>query len=373
MEPSNDTPASGVAEYFEPLGITDTLGRAVHVFRQRWKHLLLTSAIPIAVWYVIAIGIRNVFGELSASHVETRSFEMNGEEVAYQVETLRTTFSRLGLVVEFFLVCFLHVPADALNIRMVAELYAGEDAADIQNSFRQQLHLVGSKLPSLGLACAVWSTILMVPLTVLVLLMAPEGQTASHDGLSVYILPWLPKLGFGLVYFVVSSAFVLATYFTYAIITIKGGPPMTSLKESMELVKTSGLHIGAVTFLWFLVKIGITKCVSAINWWYYLHENRFWVVWDQPGIPLHPIRILWSPGNDLWGLGRSWISFSFVVFLAAMGSVLQAVLYLDTRVKQEGYSRNLLRSELGLDDSVKEATDYNSMKTNEARSDRVLA
>lgn len=364
--------------YFQPLGVKATLGRAFHVFRQRWIYLLVASAVPILVWYVIAIGIRKALGDLSASHVERRSFEMgNGEEITYAVETLQTTCSRLGLLAEFVLVCFLLVPADAVNIRIVAGLYAGEDGADIRTtSITQNLRAVGPKLPALGLVCAVWCTVLALPLILIVLCMAPEGQTSRHDGISIYLQPWLPKVVLGLAYLIASSAFMLATCLTYPIMTIRGGRPMASFRESSELVRTSWPHIGAVTLLWFFIKIGITKGVSALNLWYYLHEKRVWMVWDQPGIPLHPVRVLWSTGTDLWEIGRSWISVPFVIFLAAMGSVFQAVLYLDTRIKQENYSRNLLRSELGLDDDCgggEEMTDYKSMKNCDPTSGGALA
>ena len=138
---------------------------------------------------------------------------------------------------------------------------------------------------------------------------------------------------------------------------------MASLKESFELFKKSWSHIGAVTSVWFLVKIAVTKFVTAINWLVYQYDKNVWAVWDQPGIPLHPIRILWSTSNDLWEIGTSWISVPFVILLATMGSVLRAVLYMDTRIKQEGYSRDLLRSEIVLDES-EEANDYNNMEMN---------
>jgi len=349
--------------YFEPLGIKASLERAVHVFRQRWKHLLVISAIPIFLWYIAAIGIRNAISAISASHVENLSFEMDGETVSYQVESLHTTLSRLGLIAEFFLFSFLFLPADVANIRIVAALYAGRDADGIRQTIRQTLRAILPNLPSLGLVCAIWCAVLMLPLILIVLCMAPEGQTQEY-GIAIYFEPWLPKLVFGLPYLIASSTFMTATCLSYSIITVKGGGAIASLKESSELFKKSWSHIGAVTVLWFLIKMAITKFVSAINWMYYLHNMSFWMVWEQPGIPLHPIRILWSTSSDLWGIGTSWISVPVVVFLAAMGSVFQAVFYFDTRIKQGDYTQDVLLSELGPDES-EEPTDYKTMENEE--------
>mmetsp|Transcript_21770 Transcript_21770/g.47374 ORF Transcript_21770/g.47374 Transcript_21770/m.47374 type:complete len:371 (+) Transcript_21770:2-1114(+) len=359
-EPSTTEVPDAYFEPLEPLGIKASLERAIHVFRQRWKHLLGISAIPIFLWYITAIGIRNVFAGISASHLENLSFEMGDDYYSYQVQSLHTTLSRLGLVAEFFLFSFLFLPANAANIRTVAGLYAGRDAESIQ----QTLRAIKPNLPSLGLVCAIWCAVLMLPLIVVALCMAPEGQTQEQqDGIAIYYDPWLSKLVFGLPYLVASSTFMMATCMSYSIITVKGGQAIASLKESSESFKKSWSHIGAVTVLWFLIKIALTKFVEAINWMYYLHEMRFWVVWEYPGIPLHPIRILWSTNSDLWEIGTSWISVPFVVFLAAMGSVFQAMFYLDTRIKQGDCTQDVLRSELGLDEIE---TDYKTMDDEES-------
>jgi len=264
------------------------------------------------------------------------------------------------LVGEFFLFSFLFLPANAANIRTVAGLYAGRDAGNI----RQTLRAILPNLPSLGRVCAIWCAILMLPLILITLCMAPEGQTQDQQsGLAIYYQPWLSKLVFGLPYLIASSTFMMATCLSYSIITVKGGGAIASLKESSEVFKKSWSHIGQVTVLWFLIKIALAKFVSAINWIYYLHDMRFWVVWDHPGIPLHPIRILWSTSSDLWEIGTSWISVPFVVFLAAMGSVFQAVIYMDTRIKQGDYTQDVLLSELGPEEEEsEEMTDYKTME-----------
>lgn len=354
QQPNNDS------YYFQPqLGVKGTFGRVLHVFRQRWKHLVVTSAIPIFLWYVIAIGIRSLFKNMSLNYVESRSFDMNGETFSYNSETLRTTISRLGLVLEFFLVFFLFLPADAVNIRVIAGLYAGDDDTSLKDMLWKSLL---PKIPSLAIVCAIWCVALMLPMLLLIWCMAPEGQV-TQNGILIYYQPWLPKLVGGLVYLILSSAFMLATYLSYSILVVKGGQAIASIKESFELFKSNWKHIGTVLFLWFLIKVVITKVVSAINWWYYLHEERFWIIWDQPGIPLLPIRILWSTSTDLWEFGRSWISVPFVILIAAMSSVFQAVLYMDTRIKQESYTRETLRTELGLDD---DSAAYKTMKNPEA-------
>jgi hypothetical protein len=354
QQPNNDS------YYFRPLlGIKGTFGRILHVFRLRWRPLVVTSAIPIFLWYVIAIGIRSFFNDMSQNNAEIRSFEMNGDTINYKMETLRTTLSRLGLVLEFFLVFFLFLPADAVNIRMIAGLYAGDDISSWNNMLQTSLLPI---IPSLAIVGAIWCVTLMLPMLLLIWCMAPEGQMNQY-GIQIYYQPWLPKLVGGLVYLILSSVFMLASYFCYSILVVKGGPAMASFQESLELFQSNGKHMGTVIVLWFLIKVVITKVVSAINWWYYLHEKRFWIIWDQPGIPLLPIRILWSTSNDLWEIGRSWISVPFVILIAAMSSVFQAVLYMDTRIKKESYTRETLRTELGLDD---DSAAYKTMKNPEA-------
>ena len=363
-----EQPPNGDSYYFQPLlGIKGTFGRIIHVFQKRWKHLVVASAIPIFLWYVIAIGIRTLFNDLSRKSAETRSFEMNGDTFSYKSETLRTTISRLGLVLEFFLLFFLFLPADAVNIRMIAGLYAGDDDSSLKDVLKKSLL---PNIPSLAIVCAIWCTALMVPMLLLIWCMAPEGQSNQH-GIQIYYQPWLPKLVGGIVYLILSSAFMLATYFSYPILVVKGGQAIASIKESFEMFKSNWKHTGAVLFSWFLVKVLITKVVSAINWGYYLHEKRFWIIWDQPGIPLLPVRVLWSTSNDLWEIGRSWISVPFVILIAAMASVFQAVLYMDTRINKESYTREKLRTELGLED---DSAAYKTMKNPEAKeTDGVMA
>lgn len=362
QQPNNDS------YYFRPLiGIKETFGRILHVFRQRWRHLVVTSAIPIFLWYAIAIGIRSFFNNMSQTYVKVSSFEMNGETISYQVETVRTTISRLGLVLEFFLVFFLFFPADAVNIRMIAGLYAGDENSSWKNILKTSLLPI---IPSLAIVCTIWCVTLMLPMLLLVWCMAPKGQMNQY-GIEIYYQPWLSKLVGGLVYLILSSAFILASYFSYSILVVEGGQAIASIKESFELFKSNWKHVWTVLFLWFLVKVVITKVVTAINWGYYLHEKRFWVVWDQPGIPLLPVWILWSTSNDLWEFGRSWISVPFVILIAAMSSVFQAVLYMDTRIKKESYTQETLRTELGLHD---DSAAYETMKNSEVKNlDGIMA
>jgi len=354
IEQERDTSDAAEA-YFQPLGIKESFRRVAHVFRERWRHLLAVTAVPIFVWYAAAVGIRKGFGALSSSSFVTiKSLYLgNGTEISYGWETHRATLSRLGLAAEFVLFSFLFLLADAANIRTVADLYAGRDA-----DVRKALRAVLSKLPSLLTVCAVWSAVLVLPLLLIVLCMAPESEK-SVDGINVYYQPWL-RLVLGLLYFIASSAFIMATYLSHSILIVEGGRAIPSLKDSFESFKNSWSHFGAVLALWFLTKIVITKFVMALNYWYYMHDRRVWAAWDLPGIPLHPVRVLWSASDDLWRIGRSWISPPFVVFLAAAGSVFRAVLYLDARVKRGGYTRDSLRDELGANDG-EETADYKSM------------
>lgn len=317
---STATATTTTDPYFPSVGTSGVFQRALLVLRKRWIYLLSTSTLAICLWYVIAIGIRVAFDNLSMRYMETKTFEMGGEEIAFQWQSFRTTFSRLGLCVEFLLVFLLHMPADAINIRLVAELYAGSEKPIV----RQVLRSVVPCLLPLTITCLCWCGALLLPLLVLIAWMGPEGQD-RHEGLELLYLPLWPKIIGGGLFVIFSTIFMVVTYYAYSLLVIgttTRSSGIASLQQSYEMSRSSSswLQVLSVSSMWFLMKLGITKFVSALNLWYYGHEKHFWLVWDEQGIPIHPGRILWS-SMDLWEVGRSWISVPFVIALAAIGSV----------------------------------------------------
>lgn len=304
--------------YFYPLTLGGTFRRVWNLFRERWMAVYTTSAISISLWYVFAIGVRYLFHQWSLQNTELKSFEMGGNEFTFPWQTHRTTFSRIGLCVEFLLVYLLHLPADATNIRLLAHAYAGNESIHPYKVFSNE---VLPRMMSLLVACLLWCWVLLFPLGILILLMAPEGQTRTN-ALALYLYPIWSKLCGGLVYLGISSAFIVATFFAYSSIMIAKNPTggFEALKHAVDLQgQGRWKHVVQVLFLWFMLKWGITKIVSALNILYYMQEVRFWNYWGLPGIPLHPYRIIGS-SMDLWEIGRSFISVPFVILFASFGS-----------------------------------------------------
>uniref|UniRef100_A0A7S3KY81 Uncharacterized protein n=1 Tax=Amphora coffeiformis TaxID=265554 RepID=A0A7S3KY81_9STRA len=342
-------------DYFVPIeGIGGIFERVFHVFGKAWVPLIcvyfITNLASIGLSLLtLAFFIGTAYHQFGNEYYynDDESNNMYGDDVfgsQYSSSGSNRAYSdTAGIAFLFFMITELVIVysmqsiGDGASVFAAVSVYAG-DSPTILGCFRAACRKFTTLFAA---ALSVGFGLLLVPLFLIILIMVVVVTTSGGDP-----TPWLFVLvPFAIIYFIYIA---IETFLVYPTIMVESCGPWQAISRSFHLVKDNFGEIFCTLFLWGFVKAIVNGIVSSSH----AGQNNA-ISTDNSGGVRYDV--------NLGGAGDGFASFAIGVLFAAIGSVFQAVIYINIRVKKESMSRATLLQEMDL------AADANNNAGQDAR------
>jgi hypothetical protein len=306
-----------------PLGAGDLIDRAVRFYRKNFLTLLLIATPPVAVGSILSLAwiltARWVFGFDPTAAPES--------SLTYYILTTLVGFLVWGLVFVALMSVMGGASRNFVRHLMFAEPISFKDS--YKNTFERLIPLlVSSSLIVLSVAFVV------VPLVYFGLIVA-----VLLISLAVLVLGFFPPLAF-IFGTVLGSAAILGSYFLFCLIASRFAyVPQAILVEGLGAIAAIGrsfsLASGNVKRFAALLAFTILAIYSALA---ILYVPLFLYAWIEGEASV----FMGGPGSAIYEIASGLIVQAGIILLAPVWMIGMCLLYVDERVRHEGYDIELL-------------------------------
>mmetsp|Transcript_135652 Transcript_135652/g.201744 ORF Transcript_135652/g.201744 Transcript_135652/m.201744 type:complete len:331 (+) Transcript_135652:24-1016(+) len=307
----NRTPEQQGEDFFQPVGVDGTITRVCTVFSKQWCIFLSISFITALVSFC--------------------SVMLTFVAVAEILDPQQTA---VAVLIEILVISVIQCVGDAANIQAVAEILVGSEPT-IASCFAEALHNLCALLAS-SFIVSVW--FIFLPGACFAWILWDSGSLAA--------ILWVALFYCTYVWFI-----VLLTYHVRSAIIVESNGPISGIVRSMQLVRENFCYTFCMLLIWAVTQFLINSLVTSLT-----NSNNQSNVSSENG----SFQVDFTFGSA----GDGIVSFVVGIFLSALGSILQTVIYFNNRVWTENLTAETARNELELEEPE---TNYETMETASSR------